>query len=421
MSTLRLAEKFFIILGLTSFPGVIFLFFSIGLLPHTFVTLLKYFIWVAVGLLLCIFWKSTIALASRNILLCILIALTFLSFIWSDFPNYTLSIGVEVLTLTLFGLYFAMRFSLKEQLQLIACTLLIGAFLSTIVALVFPAAGIHGAFEDNPGAWRGVYGQKNALGNMMVLSSLTFFALPKGNLNLYKWFGFSFSIVLMLLSNSKSSLVISFLLILIMVFYKKFRWRGKISVIFLDIGIIILACVTIGVFTYWIELLTGLGKDTTLTGRTPLWGAAIEKLMQSPLFGYGLGSFWAPKSRYAVEVGLAIETGWIPTNAHNGLLDLGLDTGLIGISLFLISYFTTLTQALKRAYVTQNSENLWALAYLCYLAMINVTESRLLSQNNLCWVLYVSLVLTLNKKSSNNKNLVKNNFKNKKYLAVTRT
>jgi O-antigen ligase len=399
--SLRLAEKGFIILGLTFFSGV-FGIHSLGLLlPNAVITLIRFFIWGTSSVLVCIFWKSTIITASRNILLCIFTALALLSFTWSEFLDFTLFNSRDILMMTSFGLYFATRFNLKEQVQLVAITLLIGSFLSTIAALGLPSIGIHqvsGAdgIEVDLGAWKGVYGHKNTLGSMMVLNSLVFFTLPEENSIFYKWAGFSFPLFLMLLSTSKTSLVIFCLLLFIMVYYKNFRWQGKISVIFIDIGILILGCVALLVCTYWVELLTGLGKDPTLTGRTPLWGAALARLMERPLLGYGYRAFWAPKSPYAVEAGQAIGSGWIPPHGHNGLLDLALDFGLIGLSLFLISFFTTFAKTLKQAYANKNPEELWPLAYLTFLAMNNVTESCLLYLANIYWVLFITVVFTVN-------------------------
>lgn len=398
---LRLAEKGFIILGLSFFSGV-FGVHSLGaVLPKAVVTLVRFFVWGMSTILVCLFWKSTIMTASRDKLLCLLTVLALVSFLWSEYPDFTLFNARDVLMMTSFGLYFATRFSLKEQVQLVACTFFLGSLLSTILAIGLPSVGIHQAdgIESHPGAWKGVYGHKNGLGSMMVLSALTFFALPKENSNLYKWGGLSFSLVLMLLSTSKTSLVLSILLILLMMFYKNYRWQGKISVIFIDIGILILGCVALLIFTYWVELLTGLGRDPTLTGRTPLWGAALARLMERPLLGYGYAAFWAPKSKYAIEAGHAIGSGWVPPHAHNGLIDLLLDVGFIGLSFFLMSYFTTFAQALKRAYASRNPEDLWPLAYLSFLAMNNVTESYLMHLANVYWVLFLTVIFTINQKS----------------------
>ncbi len=403
VSILRIAEKSFIILGLSFFSGV-FGVHSLGLLlPKAVITFIRFFIWGASTILVCLFWKNAIITFSRNIFFCFLTLLAIFSFIWSDFPAITLFDTRDILMMTSFSLYFAIRFNQKEQVQIIAFTLLIGGILSTIIALGLPGVGVHGAqtgmeTESHPGAWKGVYGHKNTLGSMMVLSGLTFFTLPKENSNIYKWSGLVFSLILMLLSTSKTSLVLSFILILIIVFYKKYRWRGKISVIFIDIGILTLGCIAVLVFTYWVELLTSLGRDATLTGRIPLWGAVINRLIDRPLLGYGRSAFWTPQSGYAIEVSRAIGTSWIPPHAHNGLLDLALDVGLIGVSLFVITYFTTFFQVLKRGYATKNPQELWLLAYLAFLTMNNVTESYLLRQSNLYWVLFSTVIFTVNQK-----------------------
>ncbi|WP_460205996.1 O-antigen ligase family protein [Scytonema sp. NUACC21] len=399
---LRLAEQGFVILGLFFFSGALGIGAIGDILPSAVVTSVRYLVWFGSSFLVIFHWKKTLITASRDLLLCILTVLSLISFFWSEFPDFTLFNMKEVLMMTSFGLYFATRFNLKEQVQLIALTLLIGAFLSLVFAIGLPSIGKHGA--DHPGAWRGVYGYKNNLGSMMVLCSLALFSLPKGTSKLYRWTGFSFALLLMLLSTSKTSLVLSFLLILIMVFYKKFRWQGKISVIFIDIGILILGCVALVIFSNWVELISGLGKDPTLTGRTPLWSAVIARLMERPLLGYGRDAYWAPKSKFAVEAGKSI-SGWIPPHAHNGFIDIALDVGFIGLLVFLISFVLSFARALKRAYATKDLEELWPLAFLTFLAMNNMTESFLMRLANLYWVLYITVALTVSQKKLVRKNI----------------
>ena len=309
--------------------------------------------------------------------------------------------------MTSFGLYFGTRFSLKEQVHLVAFTLLIGGILSTFIAIGFPNIGLHlVASEGHIGAWKGAYGHKNALGSMMVLSAVTFFALPKETSVIYKSAGFIFSITLILLATSKTSLVISVLLTLIMMFYRNFRWQGRISVIFINVGVLILGCLSVLVSTYWVELLTGLGRNPTLTGRTQIWSVAVARIIERPLLGYGRGAFWAPNSPYAIEAGQAMGTTWIPPHAHNGLIDLALDSGLIGVLLFLVIYFTCFSRALKRAYAPKNLEELWPLAYVTFLAMNNVTESLLLRLSNLYWVLFITVIFTMSQNSKSKKSTV---------------
>jgi exopolysaccharide production protein ExoQ len=408
---LRLAEKCFIVLGIAFFSGV-FGIHSLGILfPKALVTLIRFFIWGGSTFLVCIFWKNTIRIVSRNISICILSALAFLSFIWSELPEFTWFNSRDIWMMTFFALYFATRFSLKEQIEIIAYTSLIGSILSIIFVIGLPGIGKE-VDSAHLGAWKGLYGHKNLFGSMMVLKSLTFFTLPNNNSKIYKWGGFSLAILLIILSTSKTSLVITSLLILIILFYKNFRWRGKISVIFIDIGILILGCVALLVFSYWVEILTGLGRDPTLTGRTPLWSLMIARLIEKPLLGYGRGAFFAPKSRYGIEAGQIVGTGWIPPHGHNGLLDLSIDLGLIGLSFFLITYFTNFARALKLAYAAKDVENIWPLAYLIFLLMNNITESLLLYQTNIFWVLFITLVFTLSQKpqTKQNNNQTKQNY-----------
>ena len=300
--------------------------------------------------------------------------------------------------MTSFALYFAMRFSLKDQVKLVAWAFAIGALLSIVFALAIPDIGIHRL--DHPGAWKGIYDYKNTFGSMMVLSSLAFFLLPidKPIHRLYQWAGFGLSLILMLLSTSKTSLVLSILLVLILSFYRNFRWRGKVSVIFLDIGILILGCVSLIVFGEWVTILSGLGKDPTLTGRTPMWGVALTQLQERPWLGFGRNAFWAGGSKYALAAGQAVSQNFIPPHAHNGFIDLALDVGLLGFSLFLISFAIAYFWALKQAYAARNSEDIWPLAVLMFLAMNNITESYLLRLANIYWVLYITIALSVNKR-----------------------
>lgn len=394
---IRLCEKAFIILGLSFFSGIFGLDSLSLLLPKFIVTFIRFFIWGMSTFLVCFFWKQSIIVASRNIFLCILTALAFFSFLWSDFPDITFSNSRDILMMTFFSLYFATRFSVKEQLELIASTLFAGILLSIFFAIGVPSVGVHGGQDPHSGLWKGVYGHKNSLGCMMVLSLITFFSLTEESSKIWKFFGLSSAILLIVLSTSKTSLVLSLLLILIMIFYRNFRWQGKISLILIDLGILILGCISLFVFTYWVEILSGLGRDPTLTGRTYIWSVAISRLMERPLLGFGREAFWAPQSNYAVEVGRAIGTNWVPPHAHNGLVDLALDTGLIGLLLFLIIYFTTFFLVLKQASVTKKPEYIFQLTYLTFLIMNNMTESYLLYLTNICWVLFITIVWSTEK------------------------
>jgi exopolysaccharide production protein ExoQ len=395
---LDLAEKIFVIFSLTFFTGG----FGIGatqttpgIIPDSIITLIRYFIWVTASLIICLNWKKALLTASRDKVIWIFTTVVLLSFLWSENKISTLLDSREVLQMASFGLYFATRFTLKEQVKLIAWTFGIGAFLSIILALALPSLGQHGA--DHPGAWKGIYDHKNTFGSMMIISYFAFLLLPvtQPKLRFYKWLGTSVSVALILFSYSGTALVIFCLINLIVLFFRSFKWQGKISVLLLDIFILCLGCFVTFIVMNWVTLVTDLGKDPTFTGRLPLWNYIVLKLQENPWLGYGRGAFWAAGSHYAVQAGESVATNFVAPHGHNGFLDVGLNVGLVGFSLFLISLITAFVWALKRAYATKQSENIWPLVFLSFLVMNNLTESYLLRGANVYWVLYVTVALSV--------------------------
>jgi O-antigen ligase len=395
-------EKCFVILGLTFFSGALGVQTPLGvsLIPSPLLTLTRYSVFLISVIIICFYYKNSRLLASRDKLFWVFTVVLFLSFLWSDLPIETLKVNREILYMTAFGLYFAIRFSLKQQVKLIANTFFLGALFSVIFAVFLPEIAIHGA--DHPGAWRGVYDYKNTLGSMMIIGSLAFFFLPVSNLldRFYKWIGIFLLFTLVLLCTSKTALVIYFLIILILAFYRKFRWRGKISVVFLDIGILILSSVGTLVISQWVTLLTSLGRDPTMTGRTILWSGVLLKLENRPLLGFGRSAFWLPQLSNAREVGFNVGTGFVAPHAHNGFIDLALDVGLIGAVLFLIIYCRAFFRSLKFAYAAKKPEIIFPMAFIIFLTMNNMTESYMLRLANIYWILFITTNFTLLKRET---------------------
>lgn len=93
-----------------------------------------------------------------------------------------------------------------------------------------------------------------------------------------------------------------------------------------------------------------LTRDNTelsmsLTGRVPLWDALAPAVAESPLTGAGFAAFWNPENLYLMErlVGFPV------VSAHNGYLEEVLNTGVIGLSLFLAFWVSAMLVALRRA------------------------------------------------------------------------
>ncbi|MGF1607981.1 MAG: O-antigen ligase family protein [Kiloniellales bacterium] len=75
--------------------------------------------------------------------------------------------------------------------------------------------------------------------------------------------------------------------------------------------------------------------DLTFTSRTMVWEYVIRSIEERPLLGHGYGSFWKTADGLANRLGAEKGSGWAQTvgSAHNGYLNVWLETGLIGLLL----------------------------------------------------------------------------------------
>lgn len=386
-------EQAFVVLSL--------LFFTKGLytlVPSSLMTLLRYSIVLVVLFLCCQQWKHVMWVLNQEKFLIIVSFIVIASFAWSEFPNLTLvSLRAEFIPMTLFGLYGAVRFSLRDQLKLTSWALGIGAVLSILVVLAMPSVGLHPSYEHG-GAFRGIYGHKNTTSGYMVLMLIGFLAMvvTRKYRSWISWLGVAFSGALILMTTSKTGLAVSLMSTVILLLYRNFKWKGERTIVFLSLGILFFASATVLVVGNLDAIAAGLGRDLTLTGRVPLWNAAFNELQQQPWFGFGRAAFWTPLSEHTWtvhrEIGQQIP---IFAHSHNGFLDLAIDTGLIGFSFFLFSLIRTYTRTLKLVYVSKAPEYLWAFIFFNFLVMNNMTESYLTWNLNLYWVLYVMIALSV--------------------------
>lgn len=78
-------------------------------------------------------------------------------------------------------------------------------------------------------------------------------------------------------------------------------------------------------------------NDSTLSGRSFLWAPALDILLNSWAFGYGVGG----------ARGQLLSTVAWAGEAHNSYLDIGLACGIVGGSLFLLGWFLVVRQGIR--------------------------------------------------------------------------
>ncbi|MBW3630213.1 MAG: O-antigen ligase family protein, partial [Gemmatimonadetes bacterium] len=247
----------------------------------------------AISLLLVgVHWRAAAAAISRHKATLALVGLALLSVIWSAAPDLTLRRSFAFLGSTAFGVYIAARYDTRTLLKLLASALGLAGVLSVLFAVGLPSYGIdHGV---HAGAWQGIYPHKNNLAQIMVLSTIAFLllrpTLTRGRMLATS--GAALSIGLILLSTSKTAAGVLVMMLVLLPLLRTLRWKYTLALP------VLIGCALLGGAVGMVLLanseavLTTIGKDPTLTGRTPMWMAIFDVIADQPWLGYGYSAFW---------------------------------------------------------------------------------------------------------------------------------
>ncbi len=343
-------------------------------------------------LLLLRYGKSILLLLLHDKLTLALIGIICFSTVWSVDSQITLKRSFALAGTTGFAVYFATRYSLKQQLQLLRRTFAVVIALSFLFILVFPHYGIMSGLHE--GAWRGIYTHKNILGQTMVLSVITFLVtiISSDKSSYLTYTGLFLSAFLLIMCRSSSSLVhtviLSGAIFVLTVLRLSFALRAIAISLLLALGCI----VTLWASTQAQAVVGIFGKDLTFTGRTDLWAYSWELIKQNPWFGYGYGALWVNWTSKTNAIWDAV--GWQAPSSHNGFIELWLALGLLGVLVFIVHFSIAFTRIIAISGRGKSKEYFFLMCIMILTISANITEATLLANNSIFTVLYVSAPLT---------------------------
>ncbi|HYW08713.1 MAG TPA: O-antigen ligase family protein [Longimicrobium sp.] len=338
--------------------------------------------------LLALRWRASWGALVRNWSVVLLVVLAIASVAWSAAPDLTLRRSLAFLGTSACGVWLASRYELRTILRLLAVALGIAAVLSVVFALGLPSYGVD--HEVHVGAWQGVYTEKNTLGQMMAIGAIVF-VLVRMEMGRHRWVataGALLCVALVLLSTAKTALAVLVIVAMVAAVSRPLRWNFNLGV-----AVVTGAVVVAGMAGVWLignleGALTAMGKDPTLTGRTPMWNTLISTAMERPALGHGYSAFWLGKEGAS---GRALEAiGWDTPGAHNGYIDLALQLGLAGLIIFAAGFALHFGRSVTALRTTRAAHGFWPLLFLTFMLLYNFTETMLASGNNVFWVLYVA-------------------------------
>ncbi len=251
--------------------------------------------------------------------------------------------------------------------------------LSLLFSRWYPQFGRQFSHAGEP-YWSGVTEEKNALGSLCVVFGLAFlyyflqyYRDEKGPRRKGQLIGHSIVLIiaLYLLFQSRSATALASFFLAAIPMVLTFRYRGLRFPAFVHTMVLgILGVAASAVFlSVGSGMLTEMGRNSTLTGRTAVWRFALS-LAENPVVGTGFASFWlGPRYEQMAEL-----TGMYLNQAHNGFLETYLNLGWIGVALIILILVIAYRRAVMGVRLIWPVANL-GLAYVMVLITENFTEA----------------------------------------------
>ena len=328
-----------------------------------------------------------------NKLLIALVFLALFSAAWSADPGLTLRRSIALLATTLFGVDFAVRYSIREQLRLLAIALGGVVLLSVIVQVFFPGQ-IPTVDMLYPDAWVGLFGQKNEFGRIIVLATLVILTAVRKSVGgiLIAVLALLSALGLIIEAESMTSFVALVGMILVLRFAPTLRWNAGIRRA-IQVFCTVITLPTLYLLIHYRDAVTGLmGRNASLTGRVKIWGLSVASIALKPILGYGYSAFW-PASPEAMRIDVAIN--WTVPHAHNAYIELALELGLVGLALYGAAYVVALRRAARYMRMERGNSAKWPLIYLCFILLYSFTENYVVAPNTIFWMLFVAASCTV--------------------------
>ncbi len=292
------------------------------------------------------------ALMRENYWLSAFFIFSFVSIIWSDFPfiafkRWIKTLGHPVMALIILtdpNPLTAFRLVLKRSA-------IVMVTLSVLFIKYFPEYGRGFDYWTGFATNRGINLNKNELGYCCLIFGIVMIwnlvlarritdkkqrreetLLSLGIVGMIVW--------LLQMSNSMTSLVTMSLGAVVMAgLGLRFISKKRFGTTLVTVCVVAASLeMSVGVYKPTLEM---LGRNPTLTDRTEVWADALE-LADSPVLGAGFESFWLG-DRLA---SMWSKWWWQPLQAHNGYIEIYLNSGAVGVLLFLaliISTFNKIT------------------------------------------------------------------------------
>lgn len=321
-------------------------------------------------------------LDKKYFMLYVFVAVVFVeSMLVSRYPSEQFITCARLFVTLLFAIWLQEQFTFERMIELLCFAQMI--FLIFVAAFIVLHPGE--AFESGTTythALRGLYSTKNNFAyevSFGILIMISLIRLKKKRMEDCRvwWFCLIVQLGFLAACQATGAVICVMSALVPLCFSEKVRLPLAWGYIAVNIAFLFAVLTLMPSFEWIFE---AMGKDATLTGRIPLWNQIILVMMgHNTLTGFGYGMFWRDSKAVAlVHSGFDENSflGTMTTGAHNALLELWLNIGLIGIA----AYFAALLYSMRNIEEIPRERYLFSSIILTYLMMNGLVE-RTLSGN----------------------------------------
>ena len=328
---------------------------------------------------------------------CVLLGWCWISLLWAINPDVALR-RVMLTTMVVLSLVYAVR-SLPARTVI---NLIVGCFAVILVADWLSVALLDFAVQqptevekELAGDWRGLHNHKNEAGAFCAVCCILFvYASYRMRSFLCGPLLVIAAAVFLFMTQSKTSG--GFVLVAMAVGAMASLCYN--NPVFRNVVLSVLAIGTLFAVSLidipYDSLLALFDDPASLTGRSQIWPILVRYIGDHPLLGSGYGSFWSVGDASPI---FDYGSGWLTTifQAHNGYLDVAVQTGLIGLVLaFVVLVARPLTLLFSAPLHWQASR--WLIcSILAFGCLHDLLESSLLDRANPTWVMMVIMYCLL--------------------------
>lgn len=349
-------------------------------------------------------WGETLR---RNPWLTALIIFMALSILWSHYPLVSFKRMIKVIgSVVMACVVLTEDDPLRGFSTVLRRSYYVHLPMSIICIKYFRDIGVSFDWFGTAESWQGITTSKNVLGQVAMLGVVYFFWEVRRHWKEYGWKNVDLLYLLMaayLLKGAEKSVsmtALSVCLFAMLVFLRLQSLRSRpelvgpfvkkvfyVTVAAISI-VLIHSVVKFPADSIFGQIITLLGRDITLTGRTDIWRDVYAAASGNPLLGVGFGGFWIGRE---ANIPWNAHMTWILGQAHSGYVDTYLQLGFVGAFLLAGVLFSAMPGMLD-SLAEDFDFGCFKLTLFLTIVFVDMTESVYLRGDHHLWLVLMIIL-----------------------------